>query len=69
MSQARRLEVTNWQRECPECGYQNGFHLSFHRIPADKQGNNTGLRLICPSCSTVFDVGLRARLQPSRGSE
>jgi predicted RNA-binding Zn-ribbon protein involved in translation (DUF1610 family) len=66
MPKARRLDVADWQRECPECGYQNGFHLSFHRIASDEQGNNVEVRLICPSCSTVYEIGLRCRLAAAR---
>ena len=62
MPKARSLEVPNSQRECPECGYQNGFHVSFHRTPPDERGNDVQIRLICPSCSAVYDIGLKARL-------
>ncbi len=66
MSKARRLDVGEWQRECPECGYQNGFHICFHREPSDDEGSEVEVRLICPSCSTVYDVGLRCRVTADR---
>jgi len=62
MSTVRQLDVTNWQRACPECGYQNGFHVSFHRTEPDEDGNDVEILLICPSCSVVFDAGFRTRL-------
>lgn len=64
MPKVRRLEVKNWERECPECGYQNGFHISLRRISAPEDTNEVEVRLLCPSCSTAFDLGLRARLVP-----
>ena len=65
MSRTRKLEVNNWLRECPECGYQNGFHVTFHRTAADARGNDVSVRLICPSCSAVYEVGLKLRLEPA----
>jgi len=62
MPKVKRLDVANWLRQCPECNYQNGFHVSFHRTAADDQSGEVDVRLICPSCSAVFDVGLKARL-------
>jgi hypothetical protein len=62
MPQARQLDVTDWQHTCPECGYENGFHVSFRRTRGDKEGNDISVWLICPSCSARFDVGLRTRL-------
>jgi len=42
-------------RDCPACGYQDGFHSMFK-----KQANTRRLKwlLICPMCSSLFDVGL-----------
>ncbi|MFP4056882.1 MAG: hypothetical protein ACLF0G_08430 [Candidatus Brocadiia bacterium] len=60
------LEVTNWLRECPECGYQNGFHVSFHRSASETDGHTVSVRLICPSCSGVFETGLKLLLERDR---
>ena len=62
MPVVKQLEVSNWQRACPECGYENGFHVSFRRTTQHEQDGNIAALLICPSCSTVFDVGLKVRL-------
>jgi len=66
--EARALSVEAWQHSCPQCGYENGFHISFRRpVPrgagraADEE---VAVWLICPSCSALFDVGLRTRLSP-----
>lgn len=62
MAQPRGLEVDAWQHTCPQCGYQNGFHLSFRREPSGKPRDEVAIWLICPSCSASFDVGMRTRL-------
>ncbi|HUT32259.1 MAG TPA: hypothetical protein VNE39_02160 [Planctomycetota bacterium] len=67
MADPRALRVEAWQHTCPQCGYENGFHISFRRPAPDKAGGTTGevaVWLICPSCSALFDVGLRTRLSP-----
>ncbi|MBM4034284.1 MAG: hypothetical protein FJ291_21265 [Planctomycetes bacterium] len=62
MPEARALDAEAWQHACPQCGYQNGFHLSLKRLASDRHGNDTAIWLICPSCSSLFDAGLRTRL-------
>jgi hypothetical protein len=62
MPKVTQLKASEALRQCPECGYQNGFHVSFRRVPSDKHGNQVAVQLICPSCSAVFDVGLRTQL-------
>ncbi len=64
MSEPRPMEASPWQHACPKCGYQNGFHISFRRQPPDSEGNDAALWLICPSCSSLYDLGVRTRLQP-----
>jgi len=63
MPEVRHLAATNWQHTCPDCGYENGFHVSFRHVTPDPQGNNTAVWFICPSCSALFDIGLRVRIQ------
>ena len=57
------LAVTNWQRACPDCGYENGFHVSFHNNGNGGAPGSTSVLLICPSCSAVFDIGLHVALR------
>ena len=47
------IEVQQEFRECPACGYQRAFHISFLR-----QGSEELLRLvlICPSCGARYDI-------------
>ncbi len=40
-------------KECPECGYKDGFHNMFK-----KDGNMTKWLFICPTCHSIFDIGL-----------
>ena len=39
-------------RNCPVCGYKDGFHSMFK-----KEGRTTRWLFICPSCHKVFDIG------------
>ena len=57
MPEAKRLRVTRVLKRCPSCRYARGFHLMLRR----KAGDAHGFRafLICPSCATVYDPGLR----------
>ncbi len=62
MAEPRGLEGAAWQHTCPQCGYENGFHVSFRRATSGKPRDDVAVWLICPSCSTSFDVGMRVRL-------
>jgi hypothetical protein len=42
-------------RDCPACGYTDGFHNMFEN--ADKPGL-LNWYFICPQCSSIFDIGL-----------
>jgi len=53
---ARPIAVGGELRTCPECGYRDGFHNMFR--PCERAGQLDWL-LICPSCSAVFDAGLK----------
>ena len=44
---------------CPKCGYRNGFHIMFERLSKGKK-ERYKIKLICPNCSQVFDVGFKA---------
>ena len=59
MAKVTRLAVHNTFQECPECGYQNGFHVAFKRVEPNGSEHKLTVELICPSCSAVFDIGLR----------
>lgn len=38
-------------RNCPDCGYRNGFHVSF-----TGGGDDINIGLICPMCGEHFDL-------------
>lgn len=44
-------------RDCPVCGYADGFHNMFRKT--DDKGSLKWY-LICPQCSSIFDIGLGA---------
>ena len=59
MSTAQLIDVNAALKECPECGYQNGFHIALKRVEPNGEKHKLAVQLICPSCSAVFDIGLR----------
>ena len=50
----RKIEVQGEIYECPSCGYQDGFHVSFQFEQKTSRGE---VYLICPSCHTRFRIG------------
>jgi hypothetical protein len=51
----KKLKMGPTFRDCPACDYQDGFHSMFQ-----KAVNTRRLKwlLICPMCSSTFDIGL-----------
>jgi hypothetical protein len=45
-------------RECPDCGYEDGFHSVFR--PTGEADEMEWL-LVCPGCSSTYDIGLTVR--------
>jgi len=66
MCKATQVAVQQAFQECPECGYQNGFHVALRRVEPNGDDRKLAAYLICPSCSAVFDVGLRICLPDPR---
>ncbi len=46
-------------RQCPVCGYNDGFHVSFQMEGGKKEGE---IILICPNCHQRFQMGWQVRL-------
>jgi ribosomal protein S27AE len=55
-----RIHVEKECKDCPACGYRRGFHVSFFRI---EKSDNFTVKLICPNCGAIFDVGLKLRIE------
>ncbi|RMD59159.1 MAG: hypothetical protein D6828_01925 [Nitrospirae bacterium] len=49
----KRLTVENELSTCPECGYTDGFHVSFNMV----EHKRAEVVLICPSCHKRFRIG------------
>jgi hypothetical protein len=60
--EAQPLTMGQTLRACPGCQYDGGFHLALERGKGPGR-TNVLLRLICPSCRVVYDVGLAAFLK------
>ena len=52
----QKVDVDGEFRDCPACGYTDGFHNMF------KKAGDGELKwyFICPRCSSIFDIGLTA---------
>ena len=48
--------------QCPSCGYQDGFHISFKWNQDDSYGE---IYLICPNCHSRFRMGWKIK-NPSK---
>ncbi len=46
--------------ECEHCGYKNGFHVVLEPIKFSEQVH---VKLKCPNCSQIYDIGWRTQLQ------
>lgn len=51
--EVKTVEMGKEFKVCPVCNYEDGFHSMFK-----KDGKVTKWLFICPSCHTVFDIGL-----------
>jgi transcription elongation factor Elf1 len=49
------VEMGRQFRDCPACGYTDGFHNMFEKT--EKPGLLKWY-FICPQCSSTFDIGL-----------
>lgn len=53
--EVKKVRMDREFKICPECGYKDGFHSMFK-----KDDEITRWLFICPSCHSVFDIGLKA---------
>ena len=51
--EVKKIEMGNEFKVCPVCKYEDGFHSMFK-----KDGKAAKWLFICPSCHSVFDIGL-----------
>ena len=57
-----RRPVETVFEHCDACEYKGSFHVLLERV-SSKSANNVKLRLKCPNCAQVYDVGLYATLK------
>ncbi|MHC4232693.1 MAG: hypothetical protein ACYTBW_06990 [Planctomycetota bacterium] len=50
------LETQDDFTQCPQCGYDGGFHSIFYDLKSDDPARWI---LMCPSCKARYDIGLR----------
>ena len=52
----RKMDVQRQLKNCPACGYTEGFHVMLAR--SDEKAKRFRLLLICPMCAVICDAGL-----------
>ncbi|MFA5331310.1 MAG: hypothetical protein WC342_02920 [Methanoregula sp.] len=71
VGEIRELNAGDELDVCPACGYDRGFHCSFARINAGKNGKGSPVKstrdlyrviLVCPDCGARFDIGWKIPL-------
>jgi len=50
--EVKRMKMKDQFKDCPECGYKDGFHSMFKT-----DENSIQWLFICPSCHSIFDIG------------
>ena len=50
--EVKKVKMDTEFKDCPSCGYKDGFHSMFKR-----QDDTIQWLFNCPSCSDVFDIG------------
>ena len=61
--EVKKIEMGKEFKNCPTCGYRDGFHSMFKRIDKEIQ-----VFCICPSCHDVFDVNLTLNVTEKNAS-
>jgi len=57
MRRVKKLAIEKNVKRCPTCEYTDGFHMVFSR--SNEKAGSFRAYLVCPMCSSVFDIGLR----------
>jgi len=57
MTTVKKVEIKERFEVCPECGYENGFHMI---LLNDYQARRSAMKfqLKCPSCAQIYDLNL-----------
>ena len=58
-NEAQKITMEKKFKICPVCGYEDGFHSMFERMG---NGGELSWKLICPDCHSIFDIGLKAKI-------
>ena len=57
MSTVKQVGFEERFETCPECGYENGFHMILIKDP-HAHSSEMKFQLKCPSCSQIYDQNL-----------
>ena len=63
MAKAKRVDFKERFETCPDCGYENGFHMILIK---DSNINSSEMKfqLKCPSCAQIYDRNLYCIIKP-----
>jgi transcription elongation factor Elf1 len=56
MAETKKVDLKDRFETCPDCGYENGFHMILIKDPH-------AFQLECPSCAQIYDLNLYCTLK------
>ncbi len=61
--EVKKVKLGDEFKNCPTCGYRDGFHSMYKRVNGDIQ-----VFSICPSCHDIFDLKLSIIMVEKKGN-
>jgi transcription elongation factor Elf1 len=55
----QQIKLDHELHTCPDCGYTDGFHVSFKKVKSSKKWH---VVLICPQCHARYQTEWKASL-------
>jgi predicted RNA-binding Zn-ribbon protein involved in translation (DUF1610 family) len=55
MATIKKVEIQERFEVCPECGYENGFHILLIK-DSKAHPSEMKFQLKCPSCAQIYDL-------------
>jgi hypothetical protein len=65
MTETKKVDFKEQFETCPDCGYENGFHMILIKDPHARP-SEMKFQLKCPSCAQIYDLSLYCITKPSR---
>ncbi len=62
MTESKKVDFKERFETCPDCGYENGFHMILIKDPHARL-SEMKFQLKCPSCAQIYDLNLYCTLK------